>query len=244
MLELLRVEAAPTEWVETSEGEIAAGLALLGEVRAAADGLGCAQGALWQALLYEQPGGGSSGGGGGSGPVVQRTPLKRAGRSFSLDGTELLGFVGLEPLGPQRRRALGAGAVRLRGLLRLSLMDDNDLQLARRALSEAAAFFGPCAPRRRMPAARRTRCGRRSSSRPTRAADAPQNAECTPPPRSRAHGRPLGHGLLRVLLLAPTTYTDTHGWFGGRVFVRSWYACVVFTECWNVRAHNRLFRTV
>ena len=142
VLELLRVEAAPTEWVETSEGEIAAGLALLGEVRAAADGLGCAQGALWQALLYEQPGGGgSSGGGGGSGPVVQRTPLKRAGRSFSLDGTELLGFVGLEPLGPQRRRALGAGAVRLRGLLRLPLMDDNDLQLARRALSEAAAFF-------------------------------------------------------------------------------------------------------
>eukprot|EP00964_Phaeocystis_antarctica_P074443 scaffold45760_cov62-Phaeocystis_antarctica.AAC.1 len=70
VLELLRVEAAPTEWVETSEGEIAAGLALLGEVRAAADGLGCAQGALWQALLYEQPGGGgSSGGGGGSGPV-------------------------------------------------------------------------------------------------------------------------------------------------------------------------------
>ena len=140
MLELLRVEAGPSEWVETSEAEIAAGLALLGEVRAAADGLGCAQGALWQALLYEQSGSGR-GGGGGSGPVVQRTPLKRAGRSFSLDGTELLGFVGLEPLGPQRRHALGAGAARLRGLLRLSLMDDNDLQLAQRALREAAAFF-------------------------------------------------------------------------------------------------------
>ena len=48
---------------------------------------------------------------------------------------------GLEPLGPQRRHALGAGATRLRGLLRLSLMDDNDLQLAQRALREAAAFF-------------------------------------------------------------------------------------------------------
>jgi hypothetical protein len=138
VLELLRVEAAPSEWVDTSEAEIAAGLALLGEVRAAADGLGCAQGTLWQALLYEQPRGG---GGGGSGPVVQRTPLKRAGRSLSLDGTELLGFVGLEPLGAQRRHALGAGAARLRGLLRLSLMDDNDLQLAQRALREAAAFF-------------------------------------------------------------------------------------------------------
>ena len=140
VLELLRVEAGPSEWVETSEAEIAAGLALLGEVRAAADGLGCAQGALWQALLYEQSGSGR-GGGGGSGPVVQRTPLKRAGRSFSLDGTELLGFVGLEPLGLQRRHALGAGAARLRGLLRLSLMDDNDLQLAQRALREATAFF-------------------------------------------------------------------------------------------------------
>ena len=42
--------------------------------------------------------------------MVQRTPLKRAGRSLSLDGTELLGFVGLEPLGAQRRHALGAGA--------------------------------------------------------------------------------------------------------------------------------------
>jgi len=113
-------------------------------VRAAADGLGCAQGALWQALLYEQPGGGGGGGGGsggGGGPAVQRTPLKRAGRSFSLDGSELLGFCDLEPLGAQRRHALGTGAARLRGLLRLSLMDDNDLQLAQRALREAAAFF-------------------------------------------------------------------------------------------------------
>ena len=69
------------------------------------------------------------------------TPLKRAGRSFSLDGSELLGFCDLEPLGAQRRHALGTGAARLRGLLRLSLMDDNDLQLAQRALREAAAFF-------------------------------------------------------------------------------------------------------
>ena len=113
-------------------------------MRAAAYGLGCAQGALWQALLYEQPGGeggGGGGSGGGGGPAVQRTPLKRAGRSFSLDGSELLGFCDLEPLGAQRRHALGAGAARLRGLLRLSLMDDNDLQLAQRALREAAAFF-------------------------------------------------------------------------------------------------------
>ena len=81
--------------------------------------------------------------------VVERPKVLKQERSadprwivdIAKSAGELLGFCDLEPLGAQRRHALGAGAARLRGLLRLSLMDDNDLQLAQRALREAAAFF-------------------------------------------------------------------------------------------------------
>lgn len=153
VLELLRIEQKAAGWVEHAEAEIAAGLALLAEVRRTADGLGLALGGLWQELLQQSAaaaagggggGGGASAGGGGGGErgAIQRTPLRRHHRSMSEElGAEAIARAVDEGLSDEQRRALCAGAARLRGLLRLSLMDDNDLQLARRALREATAFF-------------------------------------------------------------------------------------------------------
>ena len=133
------------------------------------DGFG-AQGALWQALLYDSPrrrrrrrrrrrGG----------PAVQRTP-PGAPAAPSLDGSELLGFCDLEPL---RRSGGTLGAARLRACYARSW---TTICSWRRSAPRSRGFLRPCA--RRPHTGRTPHALGTAPAGATRAADGPR--KCTP----------------------------------------------------------------
>ena len=141
----------PVGWVDRAEAEVTSGLALLNEVRRVAEGLGVNQGLLWQEVLRSHAVDGAAdadAASGGGRALIQNTPAKRRNRDLEDEAAahglahghgHALPFE--ERLGADQRASLGRRAARLRALMRLSLCDDADLQLARRGLREAQHFF-------------------------------------------------------------------------------------------------------
>ena len=134
-MQVLRVDLRRAHCVDQAEAAMRSGGAVLSDLGRCARALGCNEAAVWGELLKEN---------GGATAILARTPTR--GQS-SRQAAEAAAAAAAAPTAleklvtPEQLATLRSCAVELRGLLRLSLVDDADLALARQVLGEQRPFF-------------------------------------------------------------------------------------------------------